>query len=164
MRVKVIEVTSIEAAAEHLKSEQLDLVIAADMSVPHMVLLNEVCRQSKPPQSHLLTSLEHPDIERSLPFMAVFSFGLFGAFFLDLGNHLYTKYVKIPILHALESLLTIFHQFGIDRETPNKDGTKTLSTSLQVHNSLQEALNHNTNASKADYMFLSLLGTLIQCF
>lgn len=92
----MVEVASIEAAAEHIKSEQLDLVIAADMSVPHMILLNEVCRQSQPPQSHLLTSLEHPDIKRSLPFIAVFSFGLFGAIFVDLGNHLHTKYVLQP--------------------------------------------------------------------
>lgn len=98
VRVNVVEVESVESVIERLERDSttanFDLVIASDMSTLQFCKLDNICKTMQPPSSHLLQSQEHPTVVRSLPFIAVNTFGLFGFFFLDLGNHIYTKYVN----------------------------------------------------------------------
>jgi ubiquitin-like 1-activating enzyme E1 A len=140
VRVTAVELKSPEAVLERFQetsagegSSSFDLVIASDLSTLQLSQLNDICRTLSPPASHLLKSPAHPNIARSLPFVAVNTFGMFGFFFMDLGNHIYTK------------------------ETTHSDGSKTMSTALQTHCSLQQALDHDTTSSSPDGLYYSFL-------
>jgi molybdopterin/thiamine biosynthesis adenylyltransferase len=97
VRVNLIEVKSAEEALERFKmlaeSKAFDLAIASDLSTQQLCQVNQICRSTSAPDNHLLVHQADPSIPRTLPFISVGTFGLFGYFFIDLGNHIYTKYV-----------------------------------------------------------------------